>query len=166
MHRFLATTLSIATILISAMLMPASIHAQSGVQVARAEYQQLELTLRVHTSGSTVYARATLQNTASSPFSYYGACAPPVLQIQARDEQGHRVFGYAKPRISCLALSLMHLGPGQTIIKQARFSANGTITLYAKVPAGSSPKKLFTTPALTVTLPDSTMPSAISTRLD
>ena len=142
--------------MLSAMLLPTSVRAQSGYQVARAQYEQLVLTLRVHTSGSTVYARAILRNTGSDPFTYYGACAPPVLQIQARDGDGQRVYGYKKPRITCHALSVLHLDPGASISQSAQFSGHGVISTYAKVPTGTSPKKLFTTCALHVTLPMST----------
>lgn len=141
---------------LAATLLPIPVRAQSGVQVARAQYQGLVLTLRVHTSGSTVFAHATLRNTGADSFTYYGACAPPVLQIQARDSEGQRLYGYKKPRITCHALSVLHLDPGASSSGSAQFSGHGVISTYAKVPTGTSPKKLFTTRALHVTLPAST----------
>jgi len=142
--------------MLSATLLPTSVRAQSGYQVARAQYEQLVLTLRVHTSGSTVYARAILRNTGSDPFTYYGACAPPVLQIQARDGDGQRVYGYVKPRITCHALSVLQLDPGTSISQSAHFSGHGDISIYGKVPAGTSQRKLFTTRALSLRLPANT----------
>jgi len=118
--------------------LPASVGAAARGQTARAQLGDLILTLSAHATGTTITANARLTNTGGQAWTYYGGCAPPVLQIQARNGANQRVYGWKASRINCHALALLHLEPGASIHKQAMFDTQETVYVRALVPLRSA----------------------------
>ncbi len=124
--------------------------AVSGpIQKAHASHDGLALVLSLRVYSSTVKAQAKLTNTGSSPFEYYGGCAPPIVQIQARDTAGRHVYGWVPPRVNCLALSVQHLAPGASVRTRVHFTIVGPVKVrgVVQVKVGA---RLFQTRPITV----------------
>lgn len=136
--------------MLSGMLWTSPFAGSGPVRRVHASRDGLALVLAARVYGPVVIAQARLTNTASSPFTYYGGCAPPVLQIQTRDAAGHHVYGWVSPRVNCLALSVRHLAPGASIRKSAHFFIHGRVKVRAAVQVKVAPGYLFQTRVLTV----------------
>ncbi len=136
---------------LSAMVWAAPFTASESVQRTHASHDGLTLVLSTRVSGPMVIARARLTNTAATPLTYYGGCAPPILQIQARDASGHHIYGWIPPRVNCLALSVRHLAPGASVRKSAHFLILGPTRVRAAVQVKVAPGYLFQTRPLRVT---------------
>lgn len=118
-------------------------------RTVQAHHGSLVLSLSVSQRGRTVFAHATLSNRGSRAFTYYGACAPPVVQIQAHDSAGHHVFGWRPPTLRCTALSQLHLNPRAHLRIRAQFRISKSTFVYALVPQGQT-GSLFSTRSITV----------------
>lgn len=136
---------------LSAMFWTGPSTGSGSIQRAHASHGGLKLVLSTRVSGAVVSTRARLTNTSGYPFTYYGGCAPPILQIQARDAAGHHLYGWVPPRVSCLALSVQQLAAGASIQKSARFPILGLTRVRAVVQIKVTPSYLFQTHPLNVT---------------
>lgn len=136
---------------LSAMFAPGPSTALGTTQSAHASHDGLRLAVSTRVSGPVVTVHASLTNTSSRPFTYYGGCAPPILQIQARDAAGRHVYGWVRPRVNCLALSVRQLAPGASIRRGARFPILGLTRVRAAVQVKVGLAYLFQTRPLNVT---------------
>ena len=137
--------------LVASLVTVTCVQAAAKNQTTQARHGNLLLALSVGTSGSTVIAHARLTNRGNTAWKYYGGCAPPVLQIQARDANGNHVYGWKPPRVQCFALAVQYLQPHASIQKRARFGAHGTVYVRALVPLQAG--KAFQTREIKVILP-------------
>lgn len=129
---------------------PSAARSDTPYPPVTATHGDLVLTLKVSASGATVDARATLTNRGQADFAYFGGCAPPIVQIQARDSSLRHVYGWQKPRTSCFALAKMSLKPGASVKTHARFTIVNAVRVFAQVPRTVDGKKLFATPKVMV----------------
>lgn len=136
---------------LSAMFWTGPSTGSGPIQRTHASHGGLMVTLSTRVSGPVVRARARLTNTGSRPFEYYGGCAPPILQIQARDAASHHLYGWLPSRVSCLALAIQHLAPGASIEKSARFPILRPARIRAVIQVKVTPVYLFQTRSLNVT---------------
>jgi hypothetical protein len=143
--------LAIILATLSAMFWPGPSSGSGAVQRTYASHDGLTLALSTRISGPVVTAQAKLTNTSSRPFNYYGGCAPPILQVQARDAGGHHVFGWVPPRVNCLALSVRQLAPRASIRRSAHFPILGLTRVRAAVQVKIGSGYLFQTRPLNVT---------------